>query len=95
MPTFAQVAEIEIPEQSNGISILPLLKGESQMKHDHLNWEFQLDGWGRKMPKGGFRQSVRIDNWKGVRYGINTEQNFTILMWIFQNPTMLPMIIMK
>ncbi len=73
MPTFAQVAEIEIPEQSNGISILPLLKGESQMKHDHLNWEFQLDGWGRKMPKGGFRQSVRIDNWKGVRYGINTE----------------------
>jgi len=73
MPTFAKVAGTEIPEQSNGISILPLLKGESQTEHDHLNWEFQLDGWGRIMPKGGFRQSVRIDNWKGVRYGINTE----------------------
>lgn len=73
MPSFAQVAKTEIPEQSNGISILPLLKGETQIEHDYLNWEFQLDGWGRKMPKGGFRQSVRIDNWKGVRYGINSE----------------------
>ena len=25
------------------------------------------------MPKGGFRQSVRIENWKGVRYGINSK----------------------
>lgn len=73
MPTFAEVVGIEIPQQSNGISIKPLLMGESQKNHDHLNWEFQLDGWGRKMPDGGFRQSVRIENWKGVRYGINSE----------------------
>jgi hypothetical protein len=25
------------------------------------------------MPDGGFRQSARIDNWKGVRYGINSD----------------------
>jgi arylsulfatase A-like enzyme len=73
MPTFAEVAGIEIPKQSNGISILPVLNGEKQEKHKSLNWEFQLDGWGRKMPKGGFRQSARIDNWKGVRYGINSK----------------------
>ncbi len=73
MPTLAEVAEIEIPEQSNGISILPMLKGESQMKHDHLNWEFQLVGWGRELPSGGFRQSARIDNWKAVRYGVDSE----------------------
>lgn len=72
MPTFAEVAGIKIPEQSNGISILPVLKGEKQAQHKSLNWEFQLDGWGRKMPDGGFRQSARIDNWKGVRYGINS-----------------------
>jgi len=73
MPTFAEVAGIKLPEQSNGISILPVLKGEKQAKHESLNWEFQLDGWSKKMPDGGFRQSARIDNWKGVRYGINSE----------------------
>jgi arylsulfatase A-like enzyme len=73
MPTFAEIAGIKIHAQTNGISILPLLKGETQKEHDHLNWEFQLDGWGRIMPDGGFRQSVRINNWKGVRYGINTD----------------------
>lgn len=73
MPTFAEVAGVKIPEQSYGISILPVLKGEKQDKHENLNWEFQLDGWNRKMPDGGFRQSARIDNWKGVRYGTNME----------------------
>ncbi|NOR75866.1 MAG: sulfatase-like hydrolase/transferase [Draconibacterium sp.] len=73
MPTFAEVAGIEVPKQSNGISILPLLKGEKQKEHESLNWEFQLVGWSRKMPKGGFRQSARIDNWKGVRYGVSSE----------------------
>ncbi|MCC5929188.1 MAG: sulfatase-like hydrolase/transferase [Cyclobacteriaceae bacterium] len=73
MPTFAEIAAIEIPEQSNGISIKPLLLGQSQKSHDYLNWEFQLDGWWTTLPDGGFRQSVRIDNWKGVRYGIDSE----------------------
>lgn len=70
MPTLAQVAGIEDPEQSNGISILPVITGKAQPKHESLNWEFQMDGWGRKMMDGGFRQSARIGNWKGVRYGI-------------------------
>ncbi len=70
MPTFAEVAGIEQPEQTNGISILPVLLGEKQAIHKSLNWEFQLDGWGREMPHGGFRQSARIGKWKGVRYGI-------------------------
>ena len=73
MPTLAQVAGIELPKQTNGISILPVLTGENQAQHKSLNWEFQLDGWGRKMPDGGFRQSARIGNWKGVRYGIDSE----------------------
>jgi len=73
MPTFAEVAGINVPDQANGISILPAITGKTQAKHNSLNWEFQLDGWGRKMPDGGFRQSARVDNWKGVRYGINSE----------------------
>jgi arylsulfatase A-like enzyme len=73
MPTLAEVAATEIPKQSNGISILPVLRGETQEAHKHLNWEFQLDGWTRIMPDGGFRQSARMGNWKAVRYGIHSE----------------------
>jgi arylsulfatase A-like enzyme len=73
MLTFAEIAGIEKPLQSNGISILPVLIGEDQIQHKSLNWEFQLDGWNRKMPDGGFRQSARINNWKGVRYGVGSE----------------------
>lgn len=73
MPTLAEIAGIEIPKQSNGISILNTLSGENQTARESLNWEFQLDGWGRKMLDGGFRQSARIGNWKGVRYGKNSE----------------------
>ncbi|QGY44300.1 sulfatase-like hydrolase/transferase [Maribellus comscasis] len=73
LPTLAEIAGIEVPAQTNGISILPVLEGKEQAKHKSLNWEFQLDGWGRIMPDGGFRQSARIDNWKGVRYGLSHE----------------------
>jgi len=72
MPTFAEIAGIEPPGQ-DGISILPELLGKKQQKHDYLYWELQLDGWGRELPKGGFRQAIRMDNWKAVRYGINSE----------------------
>lgn len=73
MPTFAEVAGAEIPEQTDGLSFLNLLLGKEQKAHDALNWEFQLSGWFQTMPHGGFRQSVRMGNWKAVRYGLNLE----------------------
>ncbi len=75
MPTMAELAGIDIPEQSDGISLMPVLTGKKQPEHDYLYWEFQLDGWNRALPDGGFRQAVRMGNWKAVRYGIqsNTE----------------------
>lgn len=72
MPTMADLAEIEIPKQSNGISLLPVLKGKKQLTHPSLNWEIQIDS-NKKMQDGGFRQSARIGDWKGVRYGVNSE----------------------
>ncbi len=69
MPTFAEVAGIKTPEQSNGISILPLLTSKNQAKHKNLNWEFQRVGRGNK----NFRQAARQGKWKAVRYGINTK----------------------
>ena len=72
MPTFAEIIGQEKPSTSNGISFLPLLTGKKQKKHEYLNWEIQLSGWIQTLPNGGFRQSVRMGNWKGVRYGIDS-----------------------
>lgn len=66
MPTFADVAGIKAPDQTDGISILPELLGEPQKKHDFLYWEIQE---GRSVK--GFRQATRIGKWKAVRYGDN------------------------
>ena len=73
MTTFAEVAGVQSPEECNGVSLLPTLLGDEQTAHKHLNWEFQLDGGYRIMPKGGFKQSARIGDWKGVRIGIDSK----------------------
>ena len=73
MPTLAEIAGMEVPEQTDGISILPVLMGKSTTDHDYLYWELQLDGWNRMLPKGGFRQAIRMGRWRAVRYGIDSE----------------------
>ena len=72
MPTFAEVAGVEVPEQTDGISFLPLLLGDEQRKHEALNFEIQLSGWFQTLPDGGFRQSARMGEWKAVRYGVDS-----------------------
>ncbi len=73
MPTLAEVAGVSIPAQTNGLSFLPTLLNQDQKNHEFLNWEIQLSGWFQTLPDGGFRQSCRIGDWKGVRYGINSK----------------------
>ncbi|RKR14337.1 arylsulfatase A-like enzyme [Maribacter vaceletii] len=64
MPTLAEIANIETPKQSNGISILPvLLNTTKKVNRKYLNWETS---------EKGFRQSIRINHLKGVRYGVNS-----------------------
>ena len=72
MTTFAEIIGIEKPSHNNGISFLPTLLNREQKKHEFLNWEFQLSGSFQELPDGGFRQSVRIGDFKAVRYGINS-----------------------
>jgi len=72
MTTFAEIIGIEKPIQNKGISFLPTLLNKDQMKHEFLNWEFQLSGSFQKLPDGGFRQSVRIGDFKAVRYGVDS-----------------------
>jgi arylsulfatase A-like enzyme len=68
MPTLAEVAGIEPPAQTDGISFLPELLGHPQPKHDHLYWEIQVGN-----SRDRYRQAVRQGQWKAVRYGVDGE----------------------
>ncbi len=63
-PTACEVASTGIPGPIDGISMLPLLKGENQPTHEYLYWEF--------MEQGG-KQAVRMGNWKGIK--LNVKEN--------------------
>ena len=54
LPTACELAGVEVPGKTDGISFVPLLKGEEQKKHEYLFWR-----WSK------FR-AVRMGKWKGV-----------------------------
>jgi len=70
LPTLLEVAGLpEVP--SDGISFLPGLLGEEQIKHDFLYWEF---------PSYGGQQAVRMGKWKAIRKEIK-KGNTTIELY--------------
>ncbi len=55
LPTFAEMAGVNVPEPTDGISMLPTLLGKpNQKKHDYLYWEL------------GSKYGVRMANYKAV-----------------------------
>jgi arylsulfatase A-like enzyme len=63
LPTVAGIAEKPAPGNIDGISFLPTLLGQAQTnRHEFLYWEFH---------ENGFKQAVRMGNWKGVRFGVD------------------------
>lgn len=60
LPTLADLVNADIPEETDGISFLPTLKGNParQKQHEYLYWEFP--------PQGGKRAMIK-DNWKAVK----------------------------
>ena len=64
MPTACEIAGITPPENIDGISYLPVLKGKEQKSHDYLYWEFH---------EQGAKQAVRMDDWKGIK--LNLKEN--------------------
>jgi arylsulfatase A-like enzyme len=61
LPTVTEILGAETPAKLDGLSILPTLTGKGdQKKHDHLYWEFH---------ENGFKQAVRIGDWKAIRLG--------------------------
>ena len=57
LPTCAELAGTNAPEEIDGLSMVPCLFGRAgeQEKHAHLYWEFKE------------KQAVRLGDWKGVR----------------------------
>ncbi|MGL4993035.1 MAG: arylsulfatase [Bacteroidales bacterium] len=63
MPTFAEIAQVENTNTTDGISILPTLKGKKQSKkHEYLYWEFHEQG-GKK--------AIRVGDWKLIALNVS------------------------
>ena len=71
MPTFCEIAGVEAPEDTDGISFLPTLMGKTQPKHKYLYWEF---------PESGGQQAVRMGKWKAIRKNI-TKGNMVLELY--------------
>jgi len=59
LPTLADLAGVQKPENIDGISVLPTLSGKKQdFSKRYLYWEFYANrGW----------QAIRFGNWKAIR----------------------------
>ncbi len=65
LPTFCEIAGVEVPVHTDGVSFLPALTGKenTQHKHEFLYWEFY--------ERGGI-QAARTENWKMLKLHIRT-----------------------
>ncbi|MEM6915793.1 MAG: sulfatase/phosphatase domain-containing protein, partial [Verrucomicrobiota bacterium] len=64
LSTICELLGQPVPEQNDGLSFLPTLRGDSegQKEHDYLYWEF-CKGADQKI----FSQALRQGNWKAFR----------------------------
>ena len=71
MSTFAELAgaSAHVPEDTDGISIVPTLLGQEdrQAKHAYMYWEWPSFDWG-KGRYGDLWQAARKGNWKLLRH---------------------------
>ncbi len=81
VPTFADLLGQPVPEQSDGLSMLPILTGKEQPSHDFLYWEFHAG-----ITRPG-QQAVRMGKWKGVRRDILNGNLAIELYDLSQDPT--------
>jgi arylsulfatase A-like enzyme len=58
LPTLAALARASTSVKLDGIDVTTALVGNPPPRHDFLYWEFH---------EGGFKQAVRVDDWKAVR----------------------------
>jgi arylsulfatase len=61
MPTLTDIAKIDAPKDTDGISFRNTLVGKNQQQHEFLYWEF---------PSYQGQQAVRMGKWKAIRKNI-------------------------
>jgi len=70
LPTIADILDIKVKSEMDGISFLPTLLGKkNQKEHDYLYWEFH--------ERGG-RQALLAGNWKLIRYNVNEAGDYEL-----------------
>ncbi|GHU98622.1 arylsulfatase [Bacteroidia bacterium] len=73
LPTMAELAGVELPGPTDGISILPTLTGKgAQGEHPYLYWEFH---------ELGGRVAVRMGRWKGVMLNVSEREKATFELY--------------
>lgn len=68
LPTVADMAGVQAPENIDGISFLPALLGKEQKQHDYMYWEFH---------EMGGRKALRKGEWKLVQYNVFAPEKTT------------------
>ena len=77
LPTLAELAGAETPDDIDGISFLPTLLGRSQdqREHDYLYWDF---------PGYGGQLALRAGRWKALRRGLRREPDASLELYDLQ-----------
>lgn len=65
MPTACELAGIQPPQKTDGISFVPTLLGKDQPEHTYLFWKSSDKGKGTQL-------AVRYGKWKGIKHDYNT-----------------------
>ncbi len=78
LPTCAELAGVKVPDNIDGISMVPTLLGQpdKQKKHKFLYWEFHEQGG---------KQAVRIGDFKGVRLNVYKKPDGPIELYNLKN----------
>ncbi|NHF59510.1 arylsulfatase [Flavobacteriaceae bacterium TP-CH-4] len=77
LATFAELTGYEIPEDTDGISLLPtFLSEEGQRQHEFLYWEF---------PSYGGQVALRMGDWKLVRQNLMNQDEPTLELYNLDN----------
>ena len=72
LPTLCDIAGVDKPKDTDGISFLPVMLGEKQKKHEYLYWEY---------PEYGGQIAVRMGKWKAVCRNVRKKNNFTFELY--------------
>ncbi len=72
LPTLCDIAGVEKPSDTDGISFLPELLGKKQKPHEYLYWEY---------PEYGGQLAVRMGDYKVIAKNVRRDNNITFELY--------------